>query len=84
MGHILNVTVAARQLLAKRGYDVKYGARPLKRAIQNLLENPLCEILLQSNIAANANLTADIESSIDENEGEGKKKDDERLSITAN
>ena len=84
MGHILNVTVAARQLLAKRGYDVKYGARPLKRAIQNLLENPLCEILLQSNIAANANLTADIESSIDENESEGKKKDDERLSITAN
>ena len=84
MGHILNVTVAARQLLAKRGYDVKYGARPLKRAIQNLLENPLCEILLQSNIAANANLTADIESSIDENECEGKKKDDERLSITAN
>ena len=84
MGHILNVTVAARQLLAKRGYDVKYGARPLKRAIQNLLENPLCEILLQSNIAANANLTADIESSIDENEGEDKKKDDERLSITAN
>ena len=84
MGHILNVTVAARQLLAKRGYDVKYGARPLKRAIQNLLENPLCEILLQSNIAANANLTADIESSINENESEGKKKDDERLSITAN
>ena len=84
MGHILNVTVAARQLLAKRGYDVKYGARPLKRAIQNLLENPLCEILLQSNIAANAHLTADIESSIDENESEGKKKDDERLSITAN
>ena len=56
----------------------------MKRAIQNLLENPLCEILLQSNIAANANLTADIESSIDENESEGKKKDDERLSITAN
>lgn len=79
MGHILNVTEAARQLLAKRGYDVKYGARPLKRAIQNLLENPLCEILLQKNIATNAHLTADIDSRKDEN-----KKDEERLAITAN
>ncbi|MGN0234586.1 MAG: ATP-dependent Clp protease ATP-binding subunit [Bacteroidaceae bacterium] len=84
MGHILNVTEAARQLLARKGYDVKYGARPLKRAIQNLLENPLCEILLQKNIATNAHLTADIESAKDENSHEGGKKDEERLAITAN
>ena len=82
MGHILNVTLAARQLLAKRGYDVKYGARPLRRAIQNLLENPLCEILLQENIASDAQLTADIEK--EKKDGQtGSKQEDTRLAITA-
>ena len=83
MGHILNVTLAARQLLAKRGYDVKYGARPLRRAIQNLLENPLCEILLQENIASDAQLTADIEQ--EKKDGQtGSKQEDTKLAITAN
>ncbi len=83
MGHILNVTLAARQLLAKRGYDVKYGARPLRRAIQNLLENPLCEILLQENVASDAQLTADIEK--EKKDGQtGSKQEDTKLAITAN
>ena len=83
MGHILNVTLAARQLLAKRGYDAKYGARPLRRAIQNLLENPLCEILLQENIASDAQLTADIEE--EKKDGQtGSKQEDTKLAITAN
>ena len=83
MGHILNVTLAARQLLAKRGYDVKYGARPLRRAIQNLLENPLCEILLQENIASDAQLTADIEE--EKKDGQtGSKQEDTKQAITAN
>ena len=83
MGHILNVTLAARQLLAKRGYDMKYGARPLRRAIQNLLENPLCEILLQENIASDAQLTADIEE--EKKDGQtGSKQEDTKLAITAN
>lgn len=83
MGHILNVTLAARQLLAKRGYDVKYGARPLRRAIQNLLENPLCEILLQENIASDAQLTADIEEKKKDGQT-GSKQEDTKLAITAN
>ena len=83
MGHILNVTLAARQLLAKRGYDVTYGASPLRRAIQNLLENPLCEILLQENIASDAQLTADIEE--EKKDGQtGSKQEDTKLAITAN
>lgn len=84
MGHILNVTEAARQLLAKRGYDVKYGARPLRRAIQNLLENPLCEILLQENIASDAQLTADIERDTAQDTHVGSKREEEKLAITAN
>jgi len=42
----LRLTPAARDLLASEGYDAQYGARPLRRAIQQLVEDPLCEALL--------------------------------------
>ncbi|MFQ5856721.1 MAG: ATP-dependent Clp protease ATP-binding subunit [Anaerolineae bacterium] len=42
----LEVTQAAKDLLAREGYDPEYGARPLRRAIMNLLEDPLSEGLL--------------------------------------
>jgi ATP-dependent Clp protease ATP-binding subunit ClpB len=41
---------SARQLLAREGYDPNYGARPLKRAIQTLLQNPLAVKLLNGDI----------------------------------
>ena len=47
MGVTLDVTPEARQLLGKKGYDVQYGARPLKRLIQTMLEDPLCDVLMQ-------------------------------------
>ncbi|MGE5554056.1 MAG: ATP-dependent Clp protease ATP-binding subunit [Betaproteobacteria bacterium] len=45
----LQVTIseAARDLLAKKGFDPEYGARPLRRAIEHLVENPLAEEVLQ-------------------------------------
>jgi ATP-dependent Clp protease ATP-binding subunit ClpB len=43
----LRVTPAARELIAQEGYDPAYGARPLKRAIQRLLQNPLALQLLE-------------------------------------
>src|SRR2546423_2815195 len=42
---------SARQLLAREGYDPQYGARPLKRAIQTLIQNPLSMKLLRGEIA---------------------------------
>ena len=42
----LDITDAARQLLMEEGYDPHYGARPLKRTIQQMLENPLADGLL--------------------------------------
>jgi ATP-dependent Clp protease ATP-binding subunit ClpB len=42
----LAVTPAAMDLLAEAGFDPVYGARPLKRAIQQRLENPLAEAVL--------------------------------------
>ncbi|MGH3078747.1 MAG: ATP-dependent chaperone ClpB [Gaiellaceae bacterium] len=47
----LEVTDAAKALLAEEGWDPAYGARPLKRAIQRLLENPLALRLLDGDFA---------------------------------
>jgi len=41
---------SARELLAQEGYDPDFGARPLKRAIQTLIQNPLAMKLLNSEI----------------------------------
>jgi ATP-dependent Clp protease ATP-binding subunit ClpB len=50
-GISLEVTEAAKELLAEEGWDPAYGARPLKRAIQRLLENPLARALLEGRFA---------------------------------
>ena len=47
----LEVTDAAKELLAEEGWDPAYGARPLKRAIQRLVENPLALELLEGRFA---------------------------------
>jgi ATP-dependent Clp protease ATP-binding subunit ClpB len=46
-GITLELTDGARELIAEAGWDPAYGARPLKRAIQRLLENPLALALLE-------------------------------------
>ncbi|MBQ8968853.1 MAG: ATP-dependent Clp protease ATP-binding subunit [Bacteroidaceae bacterium] len=46
MGYTLELTDTAKALLARKSYDVQYGARPLKRALQTLLEDPICELLM--------------------------------------
>jgi ATP-dependent Clp protease ATP-binding subunit ClpC len=46
IGFHLEVDDAAKNFLAAKGYDVQYGARPLKRAIQNYLEDKLSELIV--------------------------------------
>jgi len=43
----LEITDAAKNLVADHGFDIQYGARPLKRAIQSEIEDPLSEMLLR-------------------------------------
>jgi len=43
----LELSEAAKELVAREGYDPVFGARPLKRAIQREIENPLSRLLLQ-------------------------------------
>jgi ATP-dependent Clp protease ATP-binding subunit ClpB len=55
----LDVTPAARSLITREGYDPAYGARPLKRTIQRLLENPLAKALLEGRFRTGDRITAD-------------------------
>ena len=50
MGYHMSITDKAKELVASKGYDVQFGARPLKRAIQNYIEDGVCEKLLGDNI----------------------------------
>ena len=61
MGHTLEVSAEARQLLGKKGYDMQFGARPLKRAIQDLIEDPLCEVLMSREASDAMHLKAEID-----------------------
>ena len=47
MGYSIKIVPAAKEFLCDKGYDVNYGARPLKRAIQKYLENPMAELLIK-------------------------------------
>ena len=48
LGYQLKIAPAARDFIAERGFDATYGARPLKRAIQKYLEDPMAEILIKA------------------------------------
>ncbi|MBR5204483.1 MAG: ATP-dependent Clp protease ATP-binding subunit [Bacteroidaceae bacterium] len=50
IGYKLVMDEEARQFLAKKGYDIQYGARPLKRAIQTYVEDALAEVILGGEI----------------------------------
>jgi ATP-dependent Clp protease ATP-binding subunit ClpB len=58
----LQLTPAAQAFLAERGYDPVFGARPLKRAIQRYLQDPLAMALLEGNVQENATVVADVAS----------------------
>jgi ATP-dependent Clp protease ATP-binding subunit ClpB len=57
----LSLSDAAVSLIAEKGYDPVYGARPLKRLIQQVIENPLSMEILKGNIAEGARLSAEVE-----------------------
>ena len=48
MGYTVKLTPAATNFLVEKGFDASYGARPLKRAIQRYVENPLAEMIIRS------------------------------------
>jgi ATP-dependent Clp protease ATP-binding subunit ClpC len=61
LGFSLELTEDAKSFIADKGYDAQFGARPLHRAIQKYLEDPLAEEILNMNIKAGDVLEADLD-----------------------
>ena len=57
----LSLTPAAKERIIKEGYDSVYGARPLKRAIQRLVEDRISEEILRGNVKAGDDVVIDVE-----------------------
>ncbi len=53
LGCNIRISNAAKEFVALKGYDVQFGARPLKRAIQNYIEDGLCELILDGKLKDN-------------------------------
>ncbi len=64
-GLTIELTPAARQWLAKSGYDSAFGARPLRRALQKYLESPLSLSLLSGEFPRDAHIIADVNEAKD-------------------
>ena len=59
LGYKLEITDKAKEFVATKGYDVQFGARPLKRAIQTYIEDGVCELLLDGKLTTGDTIAAD-------------------------
>ena len=59
LGYRVELTEAAKDFVAEKGYDPKYGARPLNRAIQKYIEDPIAEEILKAEMVQGDVITAD-------------------------
>jgi ATP-dependent Clp protease ATP-binding subunit ClpC len=59
MGYDIQLTDAARTWLATKGYDVQFGARPLKRLLQSSVEDALCQLILDGKVTEGQTIRVD-------------------------
>jgi ATP-dependent Clp protease ATP-binding subunit ClpC len=62
LGYIIELTDQAKDFISDKGYDPQFGARPLHRAIQKYLEDPLAEEILNQNIESGDFIIADVDN----------------------
>ena len=78
LGYEIKLTDVAKEFIADKGFDVNFGARPLKRAIQKYLEDPIAEEILKGEVNEGDVLEIDYNKESDqiivENKNSGKKK----------
>ncbi len=65
MGYTLDISPEAKEFIATKGYDQQYGARPLKRSIQKYLEDPLAEVIINSELKAGDTIKVDYDKETD-------------------
>lgn len=61
LGYELVITDAAKDFIASKGYDIQFGARPLKRAIQKYLEDELAEMIIRASVGEGDTITVDFD-----------------------
>lgn len=66
MGYDFTLTESARAWLATKGYDVQFGARPLKRLIQSSVEDAFCQMILDGKVTAGQTVLIDAEEGAQE------------------
>lgn len=65
MGYSIEVSQKAKDFLAEKGYDVQYGARPLKRALQTYVEDGLSEMVVNEEIEKGTKIKIDFDKKLD-------------------
>ncbi len=66
LGYSIKITDAAKDFIVDKGYDIQYGARPLKRAIQKYLEDPMAEEIIKSNLTEGDQIEVDFDAELKE------------------
>lgn len=83
LGYTLRLTEKAKEFIATKGYDVQFGARPLKRAIQQYIEDPVCQLIINGELHEGDTIkikmpknAKELKFDIAENDKQGKNKVD--------
>ncbi|MCL4130073.1 UNVERIFIED_CONTAM: hypothetical protein GTU68_025334 [Idotea baltica] len=87
LGYTLNLSETAKDYIADKGFDKKYGARPLKRAIQKYIEDALAEEIVNSKLTEGDTITMDLDNKINQLKIEitkGEKKKETRTETETN
>jgi ATP-dependent Clp protease ATP-binding subunit ClpC len=66
LGFLIKISDAAKDFIVEKGYDINYGARPLKRAIQKYLEDPMAEEIIKSGLTEGDEIEVDYDKEKDE------------------
>ena len=78
LGYTIQLTDTAKEFIAEKGYDSNFGARPLKRAIQKYLEDPIAEEILKGELHEGDKITIDFDKNTQEIRVLGKEKPKKR------
>ena len=62
LGYKMELTTKAKEFIAEKGYDVQFGARPLKRALQKYIEDEIAELILLTEIKEGDTVLVDFDS----------------------
>ena len=65
LGYGIEINQATKDFLAEKGYDVQFGARPLKRAIQNYIEDEIAEAVLSGTVKEGSTISFDVDKEND-------------------